>query len=127
MLHHLDISATASTPDTNLNHDAFNPGTLRRVHESPTGHAIFLLSTSQFGVPLLIGAVVSAPSRPPVIALEPFVLRLVGPDGFQDEVKQYTGRVVRWIIEQLGGRWVRRGVKITVVSLSHTGSIYTFR
>lgn len=41
-------------------------------------------------------------------------------------MKKYAGRLVRYIVEHLGGGWVRRGVKITVASRYSSGSIYTF-
>ena len=40
-------------------------------------------------------------------------------------MKKYTGRLVRFIIEHLGGKWVRRGVKVTVASGLGGAQIYT--
>ena len=34
--------------------------------------------------------------------------------------------ICRRIVEHLGGKWVRRGVKVTVASRYGSGSIYTF-
>ncbi|WP_189553064.1 hypothetical protein [Mesorhizobium sp. M8A.F.Ca.ET.021.01.1.1] len=113
--------------DPNLNNFVFDPGSHANAHNTSIGQGIFELLTSRLGVAVLMGAVIAAPSRPPVIATEPFVLRHVGTAGFTDEMKKYAGRLVRWIIEHLGGRWVRRGVKVTVTSAYGSGSIYTFR
>ncbi|RWB65421.1 hypothetical protein [Mesorhizobium sp.] len=113
--------------DPNLNNFIFDPGSHSNAHNTPIGRGIYELLTSRLGVAVLMGAVIAAPSRPPVIATEPFVLRHVGTAGFTDEMKKYTGRLVRYIIEHLGGRWVRRGVKVTVASAYGSGSIYTFR
>ncbi|MCC5610774.1 hypothetical protein LC612_29515 [Nostoc sp. CHAB 5834] len=82
--------------------------------------------TSRIGVAVLMGAVIAAPSRPPVIATEPYISMLTGEAAFTDEMKKYTGRIVRQIVEHLGGKWVRRGVKVTVSSRYGSGSIYTF-
>ena len=38
------------------------------------------------------GAVIAAPSRPPVIAIEPFIAKLVGDAAFTDEMKKYMRR-----------------------------------
>ncbi|MEG3153459.1 hypothetical protein [Sphingomonas sp. RB1R13] len=104
----------------------FYPGSHIAAHDSETGQAIHDFLTSRLGVAVLMGAVIAAPSRPPVIATEPFIAKLVGDAGFTDEMKKYTGRVVRQIVEHLGGKWVRRGVKVTVTSRYGSGSIYTF-
>lgn len=113
--------------DPNLDGFTFDPGSHGNAYGTPIGQGIYELLTSRLGVAVLMGAVIAAPSRPPVIATEPFVLQHVGSAGFTDEMKKYTGRLVRYIVEHLGGRWVRRGVKVTVVSEYGSGSIYTFR
>ena len=127
MLENYTLDSTALQFDPNLQGMAFTPSSHAPAHDSATGQKIYNLLTSRLGVAVLVGAVVAAPSRPPVIATEPFILRLAGVEAFTDDMKKYTGRVVRFIIEQLGGRWVRRGVKVTVDSNYGSGSIYTFR
>lgn len=127
MLCNYKLDTIALEADPNLHGMQFSPGSHGAAHDSAAGREIYRLLTSRFGVAVLMGAVIAAPSRPPVIATEPWVHRLVGDDGFADETKKYTGRLVRVIIEQLGGRWVRRGVKVTVPSRYGSGSIYTFR
>ena len=120
------LDATSLQTDPNMIDLFFYPGSHTAAHESETGKAIHDFLTSRLGVAVLMGAVIAAPSRPPVIATEPFIAKLVGDVGFTDEMKKYTGRVVRQIIEHLGGKWVRRGVKVTVASRYGSGSIYTF-
>lgn len=126
MLHNFQLDDLALQPDPNLDGMVFSPGSHTSAFTSEAGQEIYRLLTSRFGVALLIGAIVSAPSRPPVIATEPWVHRLVGDAGFSDEMKQYTGRLVRVIVEHIGGHWVRKGTKVTVDSRYSSGSIYTF-
>lgn len=121
------LDSTALQADPNLIDLAFEPSSHAPAHASPTGQAIYRFLTSRLGVGVLMGAVIAAPSRPPVIATEPFIAKLVGEPAFTDDMKKYTGRLVRFIIEHLGGMWVRRGVKVTVPSRYGSGSIYTFR
>lgn len=121
------LDATALQTDPNMADLFFYAGSHAPAHESQTGQAIYKVLTSRVGVAVLVGSVIAAPSRPPVIATEPFVAKLVGDAAFTDEMKKYTGRIVRQIIERLGGEWVRRGVKVTVDSRYGSGSIYSFR
>jgi hypothetical protein len=121
------LDATSLEADPNIVDLLFTPGSHTPAHESATGKAIYNVLTSRLGVAVLMGAVIAAPSRPPVIATEPFVALLAGDAAFTDEMKKYTGRVVRQIIEHLGGAFVRRGVKVTVSSRYGSGSIYTFQ
>lgn len=121
------LDAVVLETDPNLRDMDFSAGSHAPAHDSVTGQAIYRLLTSRFGTAVLMGAVIAAPSRPPVIATEPWVHRIVGDHAFTDEMKKYTGRIVRVIVEHLGGRWVRRGVKVTVDSRYGSGSIYTFR
>ena len=120
------LDQTSLQTDPNLSNFFFYPGSHAPAYESPTGEAIHRFLTSRLGVGVLLGAVIAAPSRPPVIATEPFIAKLVGEAAFTDQMKKFTGRVVRQIIEHLGGMFVRRGVKVTVKSRYGSGSIYTF-
>jgi hypothetical protein len=120
------LDTTSLQPDPNLSDLVFSAGSHTPAYESPTGQVIYRFLTSRLGVGVLMGAVIAAPSRPPVIATEPFIANLVGTAAFTDDMKKYTGRVVRQIIEHLGGAFVRRGVKVTVDSRYGSGSIYTF-
>ena len=120
------LDRTSLQTDPNLSSFYFYPGSHTPAFESPTGKTIHDFLTSRLGVGVLLGAVIAAPSRPPVIATEPFIAKLVGDAAFSDQMKKFTGRVVRQIIEHLGGNFVRRGVKVTVPSRYGSGSIYTF-
>lgn len=120
------LDSTSLQPDPNLSDLSFSAGSHTPAYESQTGQLIYRFLTSRLGVGVLMGAVIAAPSRPPVIATEPFIAKLVGDAAFTDDMKKYTGRVVRQIIEHLGGTFVRRGVKVTVRSRYGSGSIYTF-
>ena len=122
----LDTVSLQRDPNLGDIDDTFTAGSHAPAHASATGEAIFAFLTSRMGVAVIMGAVIAAPSRPPVIATEPFIAKLAGEEAFSDEMKKYTGRVVRVIVEQLGGKWVRRGVKVTVDSRYGSGSIYTF-
>lgn len=121
------LDAISLQTDPNMSNLFFNAGSHAPARDSQTGQAIYDILTSRLGVAVLVGSVIAAPSRPPVIATEPFVAKIVGDAAFTDEMKKYTGRIVRQIIEHLGGQWVRRGVKVTVESRYGSGSIYSFR
>lgn len=120
------IDPTSLQGDPTVSGIYFYPGAHSEAFSSPTGCAIHSFLTSRLGVAVLVGAVIAAPSRPPVVAAEPFIAALVGDNAFTDEMKKCTGKMVRQIVESLGGRWVRRGVKVTVPSRYGSGSIYTF-
>lgn len=120
------LDAVSLQADPNMSDLFFYPGSHVAAYESATGQTIHGFLTSRLGVAVLMGSVIAAPSRPPVIATEPFLAKLAGEAAFTDEMKKYTGRVVRQIIEHLGGAFVRRGVKVTVESRYGSGSIYTF-
>lgn len=121
------LDKTSLQTDPNLANLYFIAGSHTPAYESPTGQAIYDFLTSRLGVGVLMGAVIAAPSRPPVIATEPFIAKLVGDEAFTDDMKKYTGRVVRQIIEHIGGAFVRRGVKVTVPSRYGSGAIYSFK
>lgn len=120
------LDATSMQLDPNMSNLFLYPGSHIAAHESETGKCILSFLMSRMGVAVLMGAVIAAPSRPPVIATEPYIAMLVGETAFTDEMKKYTGRMVRQIVEHLGARWVRRGVKVTVSSRYGSGSIYKF-
>jgi hypothetical protein len=121
------LDATSLQIDPNMVDMPFTAHSHAPAHASETGQAIYSFLTSRMGVAVLMGSIIAAPSRPPVIATEPFIAKLVGDAAFTDDMKKYTGRVVRFIVEQIGGEHVRRGVKVTVPSSRYgSGSIYTF-
>lgn len=121
-----DLDDVALERDPNLADFTFDAGNFRTIWEAPTGQAIQRMLTSRFGVAALIGAVSAAPSRPPVTATEYQLYRITGPDAFDDQHKQMTGRLIRQIIEHVGGSFVRSRVKVTFKSRYKSGSIYTF-
>lgn len=120
------IDEVARQPDPNMADFGFYPYSQVSAHEAQAGQAIHDFLISRLGVAVLIGAVLAAPTRPPIVAAEPFLAKLVGDAAFTVEMKKYAGRVVRQIIEHLGGSFVRRAVKITLPSHYGSGSIYTF-
>lgn len=124
--YNLDAISRQRDPNLTEMETIFTPGSHAPAHASEIGKVIYDFLLSRMGVAVLMGAVIAAPSRPPVIATEPFLEALVGDPAFTDEMKKYTGRLVRFIVEQLGGAWVRRGVKTTVDSRYGSGSIYAF-
>jgi hypothetical protein len=97
-----------------------------QTHEGDVRPMIDAVLTSRLGVSLIAGAILAAPSRPPIVALEPFLAELVGDKAFSVEMKKYTGRLLKQVIEHLGGTFVRRAVKVTVPSRYRSGSIYRF-
>ncbi len=117
---------------SNLNRDPAlalfvpNLGHYANVHAPGDRDKLIAALTSVQGVNRLIGAILSAPSRPPVVAVESLIFETLGVNAFSLESKKMIGRVVRQIVEQLGGRWVRRGTKTTGQSRFNRGSIYTF-
>lgn len=119
------LDAVARELDPNMANFGYYPYSQVSAHESQAGQAIHDFLTSRVGVAVLIGAVLAAPSRPPIVAAEPFLAKFVGDAAFTVEMKKYAGRVVRQIIEHLGGTFVRRAVKITVPSRYGNGSIYS--
>ncbi len=80
--------------------------------------------TSAEAVNRIIGSVSAAPSRPPVAAIEQLLVDHGGETAFDKEPKKMVGRLIRQIIEHLGGQFVRRGVPVTVASRFKKGSIY---
>lgn len=124
MLKNYALDARALERDPNLSDLHFEPGTHVPAFKQDVGQRIYDLTTSRFGVAALIGAVASAPSRPPVVALEPLLVSEIGPEAFTDEMKKLTGRIVRFVIEHIGGRWVRRGIKVSRGSRYKSGSTY---
>lgn len=112
--------------DSNL--AGFTPdlGQYLNVHSVTDTAKLTSVLTSVDGVNRLIGSILSAPTRPPVVAVEALIFDALGAAAFGDESKKLIGRVVRQIVEHLGGRWVRRGVKTNVPSRFNRGSIYSF-
>jgi hypothetical protein len=128
MLPHYAIDRIALERDPNLANLVFDAGSHSTAYESDVGQAIFALLTSRLGVAMLIGAVCSARSRPPVVGIEPLLASQLGDAAFTDPMKRLTGRIVRYVIEHVGGEYETRGVRVTEELGSHykSGSTYTF-
>ena len=83
-----------------------------------------IMQTEAFSA--LLGAIEAASSRPPQPALDRYLIPALGPDvAASDEVKILSGRVIRQLIEHVGGWWVRSGVPIIEPSVFANGSIYS--
>lgn len=82
--------------------------------------------TSIEAVNRIIGSVSAAPTRPPVAAIEQLLVDHGGETAFEKEAKKMIGRLIRQIVEHLGGSFVRRGVPLNVASRFKKGSIYKF-
>jgi hypothetical protein len=112
--------------DPNLQGLIFDHGSFAGLAATAAGQAIESILVSRAAVASLVGAISAAPSRPPQPAVEQFLADDVGNEAFEKEAKKMIGRMIRQIVEHLGGRWVRRGVPITVKSRFTKGSIYAF-
>ena len=113
-------------PDPNLKSFVPDVGSFKALAESAKGRTIIEVLTSICGVNLLLGSILAAPSRPPMVAVERALAHHLEEDVFDDDTKRFIGRLIRKIVEHLGGHWVRKGVKITVPSTFSKGSIYAF-
>lgn len=112
--------------DPNL--EGFTPdfGNFANVGTPEFRAQIALILTSVEAVNRIIGAVSAAPTRPPVAAIEQLLADHGGETAFDKEPKKMVGRLIRQIVEHLGGSFVRRGVPINVASRFKKGSIYRF-
>lgn len=73
----------------------------------------------------VIGAIDAAPARPPQPALDRYLLPTIGLAALDDKVKQLSGRILRQVVEHLGGQHERKGVPVNVASAYANRSIYT--
>lgn len=86
---------------------------IRDIVTSPEGHL------------MVRTAVKLAPSVPPVIAFEEAFESLIGDAAFTNDMKQYTGFLIRRVVEGMGGKLVEKGVKIKRRSHYTRGSVYS--
>lgn len=114
------------TRDPNL--AGFEPdyGNFANVGSPEFRSHITAVLTSVEAVNRIIGSVSAAPTRPPVTAIEQLLVDHGGETAFDKEQKKMVGRLIRQIIEHLGGQFVRRGVPLNVASRFKKGSIYRF-
>lgn len=129
MLPNFKLDPVALEQDPNLADLAFDPGPQSTVFHTNIGQQIFALLSSRIGVAMLIGAVASAPSRPPVVGVEPLLNAQLGDAAFEDNYKRLIGRITRFILEHVGMEHDTRGVKVAKNLPSHfsSGSTYKFR
>lgn len=114
------------TADTNLADLKPNFGSFAKLGSEEFRQSVWATLVSVPAVNRIIGSVSAAPSRPPVKAVECLLLEYIGEPAFDDEAKKMIGRLMRQIIEHLGGSFVRRGVPLNVDSRFKKGSIYRF-
>lgn len=120
------LDSVSRQRDPNARGLTFDHGSFTGLAATPAGQAIESILVSRAAVAALVGAISAAPSRPPQPAVEQFLADQVGNAAFEKEAKKMIGRMIRQIVEHLGGRWVRRGVPVTVASRFSKGSIYAF-
>lgn len=96
-------------------------------YDNADGRELFDLMTSRAGVSAMVGAVIAAPSKPVIAAVEDLLFSQMGERAFADPMKQLAGRIAKWVlVEVLGAVHTRRGVPITVTSRFSKGSTYQF-
>ena len=83
----------------------------------PVSKRINHLLTRNFSMALIVNQVVTKPQIPPVVAVERLLAKTVGDEAFSDDMKQYTGWRIRLIVEELGGEWVKAGVRVNPIVL----------
>jgi hypothetical protein len=105
-----------------LNFDAeiatYEPQHFRAQLESEVGQRIFDVVTSRDGK--LVAALATRRRDPVVPDLEPFVEAAAGPDAFQDRYKQFTGHLVKHVVQCMGGEIERRDVDVTIPHSHYT-------
>lgn len=121
-----DYSPAHLHRDENLKTFKANYRNFKTVGMSQVGQQIVKLLESRFAVSAIVASVLAAPTRPPVAAVEHLLRTKIGDAAFTDPAKQFTGRIIRGIVEHLGGTHVRRGTPIRVPSRYSKGSVYDF-
>jgi len=105
-----------------LNFDAevgpYDPQHFKSQLESETGRQIFEVVTSRDGK--LVAALATRRRDPVLPDLEPFIAAAAAPEAFQDRFKQFTGHLVKHVVQCMGGEIERRDVDVTI-----PGSRYT--
>ena len=115
-----------NTRDPNLSRFTPDFGQYETILGTALCNQIAQVVMSVEGLNRLIGAVIAGPSKTPVPALEQLLDGSVGSQAFVDNAKKLTGRLVRQVLEEVGGKWVRAGAKAPIGSRYNRGSIYTF-
>ncbi len=105
-----------------LNFDAdigpYDPQHFKSQLESETGQRIFDVVTSRDGK--LVAALATRRRDPVVPDLEPFIAAATGAEAFQDRFKQFTGHLVKHVVQCMGGEIERRGVDVTIPESHYT-------
>jgi hypothetical protein len=105
-----------------LNFDAevgpYDPQHFKAQLESETGRRIFEVVTSRDGK--LVAALATRRRDPVVPDLEPFIEAAAGPEAFQDRYKQFTGHLVKHVVQCMEGEIERKGVDVTIPDSSYT-------
>ena len=105
-----------------LNFDAevgpYDPQHFKAQLESETGRRIFEVVTSRDGK--VVAALATRRRDPVVPDLEPFIEAAAGPEAFQDRYKQFTGHLVKHVVQCMEGEIERKGVDVTIPDSSYT-------
>jgi hypothetical protein len=105
-----------------LNFDAevgpYDPQHFKSQLESETGQRIFQVVSSRDGK--LVAALATRRRDPVVPDLEPFIAAAAGPEAFQDRYKQYTGHLVKHVVQCMEGEIERKGVDVTIPDSNYT-------
>ena len=68
----------------------------------------------------LVAALATRRRDPVVPDLEPFIEAAAGPEAFQDRFKQFTGHLVKHVVQCMGGEIERKGVDVTIPDSHYT-------
>lgn len=100
----------------------FDSGSFADLANTPLGADLWALMTAPESLIRLETATYLG--RPAIEGLQPQLLAAFGDAIRQDRWKQVTGAMARQVMEYLGYRFVRSGVKIKVKDLFSTGATY---
>jgi hypothetical protein len=93
---------------------------------SAEGQRMIAVITSRDAVAGVIGAIDAGRKRSPLPALGRYILQEFDRQALSDPMLQLAGRVLRQVIEHIGGVHVRAHSRIRVPSLWSSGSVYTW-
>lgn len=107
------LSPSSEAEGLPASEQGFPGANIRNIIESPEGR---LMTRT---------AIRMAPSVPPVIAFEEVFEALIGDAAFSNDMKQYAGYLIRRVVDDMGGSFVDKGVKIKRRSRFTRGSTYS--
>ncbi len=96
----------------------YDPQHFKSQLESETGRRIFEVVTSRDGK--LVAALATRRRDPVVPDLEPFIAAAAGEEAFQPRFKQFTGHLVKHVVQCMGGEIERRDVDVTIPDSHYT-------